>query len=197
MGGFHLIEPVERETIVPSTLQMVEEGRAPADDVKEGRVTILTFEMLRVLLDDQNFRDRIRITAEEIADKSKGDELAKFILVLQALWFICQCVARHYQNLTLTQLELTTLALASLNGITLWLWKDKPLGVETPIRVYVDNLSDKERAIEGVSVSYDDQFASILIRDCSGEILSGPNSWSYSARQRIAIRFCSFFYPLL
>src|SRR5260221_23090 len=148
MGGFHLVEPATPSTGTPPT--DAEKGRASAGDVVEGRMTILTLEMLRKLLEDPKFR--IRITVEEIGDKSKGDGLAKFILVLQSSWFICQCIARWYQGLTVTQLELTTLALASLNGITFGLWLDKPLGVETPVRVYMDRvLTDDERAIGGVS----------------------------------------------
>jgi hypothetical protein len=52
----------------------------------------------------------------------------------------------------LTQLELTTLALASLNGITFVLWWDKPLGAQAVVRLYPNRrLTDQERDAEGVS----------------------------------------------
>jgi len=122
---------------------------------------------------DSDFR--IRITDEEIGDRSKGDALAKVILILQSSWFICQCIARWVQGLGLTQLELTTLALASLNGITFILWWDKPLAVEAPVRVYMDRtLTDAERATEGVRGLF--RGASGLTQYRSGVCLFDPGS---------------------
>jgi len=177
MGGFHLVEPLERnstsqeaagtlrpvvDTQIKST-PSVKETKTDAErglarpsgntpERKEGRVTILTLEMLQELVKDPNFE--IRITEKEIADRSKGDALAKTILILQVSWFIFQCIMRRVQGLSLTQLELTTLALASLSGITSILWWDKPLGVEVPVRVYINRpLKDAERALEKGRVS--------------------------------------------
>ena len=76
------------------------------------------------------------ITAEEIRDKSKGDLLSKVIAILQTTWFIVQCAARPSQGLAVTELELATLALASLNVVTYFLWWDKPLDVKEPVKVY-------------------------------------------------------------
>jgi len=139
-----------QSTSTPSTQADAEEGRAPSGNntETEGTITILTLEMLQELLKDPEFR--IRITEEGIADRSKGDALFKIILTLQSTWFIIQCIARHNQGLSLTQLELTTLALASLNGITFFLWWDKPLDVQDPVRVYMNrNLTDLERNVAG------------------------------------------------
>jgi hypothetical protein len=169
MGGFHLVEPVkEISTSVEATTGTqapnvqttspdvanpdVEKGSSPGSQagLEAGRVTILTLEMLGELLKDPEFR--IEITEEEIGDRSKGDALAKMILILQSSWFICQCIARNLQGLGLTQLELTTLALASLNAMTFILWWDKPLCVYVPVRVRMKReLNDAERATEGVS----------------------------------------------
>src|SRR5258707_1598794 len=97
-----------------------------------GRVTILTLDLLEKLIaEDAEFK--IPITEGEITDRSKGDALSKLILILQSTWFILQCVVRRTQGLDLTQLELTTLALASLNGITFALWWDKPLGATSAV----------------------------------------------------------------
>jgi hypothetical protein len=163
MGGFHLVEPVEGtlDSEATTTTQQVrstqtdaEKGRASGNKAElelDGRVTILTLEILRELLkNDPEFR--IRITDEEIGDRSKGDAMAKIILIIQSSWFICQCIARLAQGLSLTQIELTTLALASVNGITFVLWWGKPLGVEAPVRVQLKHkLTDAERATEEVS----------------------------------------------
>jgi len=175
MGGFQLVEPVEgnsaspeastgTEQVAPDDVVNIqptaanapsaegpnadaEKGPAP---LEEGRVTILTLEMLRMLVKDPEIR--IRITEDEITDRSKGDALSKIIFILQSSWFIMQCVARRVQGLSLTQLELTTLALASLNGITFLIWWDKPLGACMPVRVYLKRkLTDAERNTAGVS----------------------------------------------
>ena len=61
-------------------------------------------------------------------------------------------LAMHRAGLSLTQLELTTLALASLNEITFILWWDKPLDVRAPVRVYMNRkLTDTERDVRRVS----------------------------------------------
>ncbi|KAF5366387.1 hypothetical protein D9758_009776 [Tetrapyrgos nigripes] len=77
----------------------------------------------------------LRITAEEIWDKSKGDVLAKGFVILQTTWFILQCIARVSQGSTITQLEALTLAFAALNVVIYGLWWNKPQGVERPVRV--------------------------------------------------------------
>ncbi|KIM44812.1 hypothetical protein M413DRAFT_66772, partial [Hebeloma cylindrosporum] len=69
------------------------------------------------------------ITEEEIADRSKGDYLSKTIVLFQMTWFIGQCIARGAYGLTVTELELVTVAFASLTGVTYYLWWDKPLDV--------------------------------------------------------------------
>ena len=130
-----------------------EKGRAPSGNRfnhKWGRVTVLTLEILEELVKDPEIR--IPVTEAEIMHTSKGDPLSKAIFILQSSWFIMQCIARWIQGLNLTHLELTTLALASLNGITLVLWWDKPLGTQALVRVYLNRkLTDVERNVEGVS----------------------------------------------
>ena len=75
--------------------------------------------------------------------------------MVQTSWFIIQCLARHIQGLDLTQLELTTLALASLNGITWILWWQKPLGAQAILYVYLTRrLTDEERNVADVSVFF-------------------------------------------
>ena len=177
MGGFHLVEPVEGNSTSPEATEQLEAAsnvdsvqptstpgtnansdaekgptQAPGNkrEPGEGRVTILTLKILRELVKDPEFY--IRITDDEITHTSKGDVPSKVIFVLQSTWFIAQCIARCAQGLSLTQLELTTLALASLNGITFILWWDKPLGAQTIVRVYLKRkLTDAERNVEGVS----------------------------------------------
>jgi len=210
MGGFHLVELVEANSTLPEATPVPEQVEAPSEDdvvnvqptstpsaegtkadaekgpapprnkpeLEEGRVTILTLEMLRELVKDPEFK--IRITEDEITYRSKGDALSKIVFILQSTWFITQCIARCVQGLDFTQLELTTLALASLNGITFLLWWDKPLGAQAHVRVYMKRkLTDAERNIEGVSDFFVD--ASILTSNCSEVNLAG-RSWLPTSR---------------
>src|SRR5258707_2845652 len=95
---------------------------------------VLTDELLEQLLSERRI-DFPTITVNEIDDKSKSDFLAKTIAILQSTWFILQCIARGIQGLSLTELELATLALASLNAITSVFWLRKPLGLQEPVKM--------------------------------------------------------------
>lgn len=165
MGGFQVVEPPEDEStaateanelavtgledeiiVQPRSSGLVndpEKGRTSAGS-KESRVTILTLEMLCELVKDPEFD--IEATEDDITHRSKGDSLSKIIFIFQSTWFILNCLGRRVQGLYLTQLEVTTLALASLNGITLALWWDKPLGSQAVVRVHLKRkMTDVER----------------------------------------------------
>jgi len=77
------------------------------------------------------------ITEEEIADRSKGDYLSKTIVLFQTTWFIGQCIARGAYGLAVTELEVVTLAFATLTGVIYYFWWDKPLDVRcsTPVQL--------------------------------------------------------------
>ena len=77
----------------------------------------------------------IMIPSEEIMDRSKSDGLTKCIAIIQTMWFIAQVIARRTQHLAITPLELTTVALASLNWVAFIFWWDKPFNVTCPVRV--------------------------------------------------------------
>lgn len=74
-------------------------------------------------------------TSEDIEDRSKGDYLAKGVVILQSLWFVTQCIARAVNHIMLTELELSTAGFAVLNGVMYFYWWNKPLDVRVPIRV--------------------------------------------------------------
>jgi len=96
-----------------------------------------------------------KITVEEIKDKSKADFLSKTIAILQTTWFLFQCVARGVQGLAITELELVTLALASLNVATYACWWNKPLGVQDPARIYLKVDIEETQTIPVVKRSVD------------------------------------------
>ena len=89
-----------------------------------------------------------KITVADIKDRSKSNFLSKLVTIVQTTWFILQCIARHRRHLALTELELVTLALASLNAITYAFWWHKPLGVEEPVRIYYKPEATTERPID-------------------------------------------------
>jgi len=76
-----------------------------------------------------------RISKKEIEDRSKGDFLSKGIAMLQTTWFIAQCILRGVYKISLTQLELATVAFSALTIALSILWMNKPLAVTYPFRV--------------------------------------------------------------
>jgi len=131
MGGFTLVG-LDRKDVEP----------------KEQRGTVLTIDYVQ----ENSSIDIPEITAEEIQDRSKGDGLFKFITILQTTWFILRCIVRGQQQLALTELELVTLALASLNVVTLATWWHKPLGVQQSIKIYSKiEIRNVENACQQVS----------------------------------------------
>jgi hypothetical protein len=85
------------------------------------------------------------INEEEIKDRSKGDIVSKALVIVQTGWFVVQCIARKTVHLPLTELELVTIAFATLNFAIYALWWDKPLNVQRAVRVY------KKRGTDGPS----------------------------------------------
>src|SRR5260221_10736690 len=133
------------------------------DGQVDPRSPVLTFE--RYTKTEERERERLdrklrKISEEDIKDRSKGDILSKLIAISQTTWFILQCIARGQQKLTLTELELVTLALASLNAITYVFWWHKPLGVQVPIRIYFETEAlekvdvEDANAEQGITASY-------------------------------------------
>jgi len=83
-------------------------------------------------------------TKEEIQDKSKGDDIAKAITIIQTLWFAIQAAHRASQGLIVTELELTTLGHVVLNIFIYWCWWNKPLNVRLPIDVRLKNCQEPQ-----------------------------------------------------
>ena len=72
------------------------------------------------------------LTREKIEGKQKVDQLAKSLIVLQALWFCFQFMARIWQSLPVSLLELNTFA-HSLCALFIYiLWWYKPGDIDDP-----------------------------------------------------------------
>ena len=90
------------------------------------------------------------ITKEEIKDRSKGDHLSKGIVVLQTTWFTIQFFARAASKLTITELEVVTLAFSTLIGLIYYLWWDKPLDVRCSVPVYLVELNNRQAPSDNI-----------------------------------------------
>ena len=95
---------------------------------------VLTAEKFLELLEEKKI-DLPTITKEGILECSKSDELSKFIALAQTEYYIMQFCLRIQQDLGTTGIEWLTVALALLNIGFHFVWWHKPLHVETPIPV--------------------------------------------------------------
>lgn len=146
MGGIILIQPEEGMADRP------DDGESAQLAKRKPTETIVDIPMFKELVKDPNFE--INITEEEINDKAKGDFLSKSIACLRVFWFITECIARFAQGLGVTQLEVVTLALASLNGIMYFFWSSKPLGLQVPVRIISQRkvISENKGSANGVNL---------------------------------------------
>ena len=78
------------------------------------------------------------ISRREIWDKSKADLFAKLVASFQAIWLVAQVIARAIQGLPVTLLEVSTVALITCAGFTIYFWFQKPLDVEVPTLLTID-----------------------------------------------------------
>ena len=129
MGGFVLVDPAREE----------------ATPIEQQR-TVLTLDYFK---EHPNISIP-KITAAAIEDRSKGDALSKIIAILQTSWFIVQCIARYQERLALTELELVTLALASLNAMTFAIWWHKPLAVQDPVQIYLKKETQNVKLVDEI-----------------------------------------------
>ncbi|KAL0062117.1 hypothetical protein AAF712_011044 [Marasmius tenuissimus] len=73
------------------------------------------------------------LSEREIQDRSKGDGLSKTFILLQTTWFLIQILARVVSGLPMTELELVTVAFATLNILAYIFWYNKPLNVDCSV----------------------------------------------------------------
>lgn len=79
----------------------------------------------------------LAIPEEEIEDKSKGDFFTELVVVAQTTWFGVGCIGRIASGLPLVELEIITLAFATMNIVTFTMWWNKPLNVNLSIPITV------------------------------------------------------------
>ncbi|KAF8326778.1 hypothetical protein F5887DRAFT_1084289 [Amanita rubescens] len=128
-----------------------------------------------------------KIRLEEIMDRSKGDEIAKAIALIQAIWFAMQAINRAAQHLPITALEITTLAHVSLNVLIYWCWWNKPLNIRFPVDVYPKKTDGTDLAIDEVRTGGD---TGAEVRDHDGPMEGGTSDKeeSQKIRPRLSVR---------
>ncbi|KIK66304.1 hypothetical protein GYMLUDRAFT_218437 [Collybiopsis luxurians FD-317 M1] len=77
------------------------------------------------------------IPEREIKDRSHIDWFGKLIAIGQTSWFIAQLIARWVQKIAVTELEVMTVAFATLNFMIYYFWWDKPMEVGCPIHIQI------------------------------------------------------------
>ena len=122
MGGFHLFECSSKE------MSNDDQGISPEDNKP---LHPLRASNLRKC--DGYSESFIMLTKVEIKDKGKSNWLAKFLVLLQTLWFVMQCIARGIKHLPVTHLEIVMLAYVAMNFVIFIFWWNKPLNVNQPI----------------------------------------------------------------
>ncbi|KAH6868511.1 hypothetical protein BKA58DRAFT_387032 [Alternaria rosae] len=78
----------------------------------------------------------LRLTKEDILDKSKADDLLKTVAALQILWLIVSVITRKVYDLPISLLEVCTVAFATLSITTYVANLAKPKDVDVPVVLY-------------------------------------------------------------
>ncbi|KAI0057752.1 hypothetical protein BV25DRAFT_1830827 [Artomyces pyxidatus] len=115
--------------------------------------------------------DLILPTEEEIRGWSRGDVLSKAIAVFQTLWFVVQCIGRRVEDLPMTQLEIMTLAYATMTVAMYGFWWYKPLNIGSPVRVAGVRLPEAQPPMT------DDQYLQAL------RFVAGVQDWFVEMRK--------------
>ncbi|TFK73001.1 hypothetical protein BDN72DRAFT_855036 [Pluteus cervinus] len=107
----------------------------------------------------------LQITKEQLEDRSKGNLISKVFVTLQTTWFVLECLSRWLARLPLTELEVITLAYATLNIITCAVWWNKPLNVGCPnyLEILPKKSGNEKKGYYQVSLEKSDDAASVNI----------------------------------
>ena len=72
------------------------------------------------------------LSEDSLLDRSKADGIQKFLFLFQVFYFCVSCAERHAQLLSLSLLEVSTLAHALCTFIVCLVWWKKPLNINEP-----------------------------------------------------------------
>ncbi|KAL8706035.1 MAG: hypothetical protein Q9201_000920 [Fulgogasparrea decipioides] len=88
------------------------------------------------------------IAHEALKDRSKGDSFIKGFAILQITALVIQIIARSFQNLATTLLEVNVLAFAACAIVTYALLWHKPQDVKVPIYIDVPTILTRDQIIK-------------------------------------------------
>ena len=94
---------------------------------------------------------QLNISEAEIQDKSKSDALSKFIAVIQIFWLTVMVIIRVIRRISISQLEIMSLAFAILAILIYAANWDKPQNITEPTTISLPRFSDdsvRERSIK-------------------------------------------------
>lgn len=137
-NNFHYRHETTKDSWVANISEDDASRIASSDSIWEGVLTISTLKRLL----SENLITFPTITENEINDRSKGDALSKGIALLQLTWFVVQIITRATQGLAITELELTTAALAGLNSIMYFFWWSKPCDIRFPVVIQTKGVEE-------------------------------------------------------
>ena len=130
VDGASLHRSAQEELSGTQTIIRCQENEQCLRRIWEGTITLPVFE--RLLKESKIVFPML--TEEEINDKSKSSLLTKVIAFAHIAWFIVvEIILRLVLGKAVTQLEVTTAALAVVNITLYYFWIDKPLDVQCPI----------------------------------------------------------------
>lgn len=117
-----------------------------------------------------------QLRRDEIQDKNKADGLARLITIVQAIWFFVNTIARAFQGLAITTLELTTLSFIVVMFATSFYWIHKPLDVATPTTLFCNATIEQIHSEAGL---IDEQWAQTPLDFVSRREYSLSKIWAY------------------
>lgn len=83
------------------------------------------------------------LETSDIDDRSKSDWVVKSIAFAQILWFVVQIMGRAINRMSVTTLELFTLANVCYGAIMYAAWWKKPFDIQTPVVLRVEGLREE------------------------------------------------------
>ena len=122
MGGFHLFER--------SSEKEIDAQYTPQENDKPLHL------LLASDLTHDNTYSFTMPTEAEIENRGKSDWLARSFALLQRSWFVMQCIERAIEHPPVTHLEIVTLAYVAINFVIYIFWRNKPVNVNQPVRVF-------------------------------------------------------------
>ncbi|KAK0671109.1 hypothetical protein QBC41DRAFT_316401 [Cercophora samala] len=133
-----------------SPLESPQASKEPTKDAPQKNMRIFTPVLGTHLAQKLDRFERLRVSEDDIKDKSKSDNFAKAVAMLQILQLLLSLIVRHIRGLPFAQLETLALAIAAC-GVATWIayWY-KPRAVSAPIKLELRRASEDAGAVKSL-----------------------------------------------